>query len=84
MGQESTCELVEFKVESASFINIDPRPRKDSPQDLEQTLLELVKRDRTYRDDGARKAMLGIFEVVGTRSELADSWRKKLAMELYK
>ena len=45
MGKESTCELVEFKVESARFLNIEPRPRADSPQDLEQTLLELVKRE---------------------------------------
>ena len=36
MGTESTCELVEFRVESARFLNIEPRPRADSPQDLEQ------------------------------------------------
>jgi len=43
MGTESTCELVEFRVESARFLNIEPRPRADSPQDLEQTMLERLK-----------------------------------------
>lgn len=47
-------------------------------------LLEIVRRNRKYRDDGARKAMLGIFDVVGPRSELADAWRSRLAEELYK
>lgn len=43
MGSESTCELVQLKVESARFLRIEPRPRAGAPQDLEQTLLELVK-----------------------------------------
>lgn len=46
-------------------------------------LLEIVRRDRRYRDDGARKAMLAIFEAVGTRSPLSETWRQKLAMTLY-
>lgn len=39
----STCELVQFKIRSARFLQIEPRPRSDAPQDLEQRLLELVK-----------------------------------------
>ena len=41
----STCELVQFKVRSASFLSIEPRPRADAPPDLEQRLLARVKEE---------------------------------------
>ena len=52
-------------------------------EDALAILLEIVKADRKYRDDGARKAMLMIFDAVGVRSDIADRWRDKLSQTIY-
>ena len=53
----------------------DPRAALDD-------LLGLVERDRRFGDDAARRAMLTIFSLVGVRSELADEFRRRLAILL--
>jgi putative thioredoxin len=40
--------------------------------------LELVKRNRKFRDDGARKAMLAIFDHVGQQHPLVSEYRRQL------
>ena len=42
-------------------------------------LLEIVRRDRTYRDDIARKTMLKVFELLGNQGDIVSEIRKKLA-----
>jgi len=54
------------------------------PAALEE-LLELVRRFRRAEPgEEARRAMLQLFELVGARSELADTYRTKLSRELYR
>jgi putative thioredoxin len=45
--------------------------------------LTIVKRDRRFKDDGARKRMLQIFELIDPRGPLAEEYREKLARAIF-
>ncbi len=48
-----------------------------------EEFLQIVQRNREYRDGAARKAMLSIFNILGDDHPLTQAYRAKLAMFLY-
>ncbi len=75
-GEETTEIDRLFKEASCSVLEGDYRKALD-------IFLDIVQKDRSYRDDGARKAMIAIFNLLGEGDELTKEYRRKLAMVLY-
>lgn len=48
-----------------------------------QGFLGVIKQDRKYRDDGARKAILMVFDLLGDEHPLTKEYRKQLTSALY-
>jgi putative thioredoxin len=47
-----------------------------------EELLEIVRRDRTWNDDAARKQMLSVFNLLGGQGGVVSAYRRKLASAL--
>ncbi|HLE36194.1 MAG TPA: co-chaperone YbbN [Candidatus Acidoferrales bacterium] len=47
-----------------------------------EQLLEIVRRDRAFRDDIGRKTLLDVFNLLGGHGELVSEYRRKLASAL--
>jgi len=46
-------------------------------------LLEIIQRDREFEDDGARKMMIKVFELLGGSGEVVNAYRSKLSRLLF-
>ena len=49
---------------------------------LEECLV-IVKKNRKFKEDGGRRLMLQIFDLIGPRSPLAEEYREKLSRAIY-
>jgi len=48
-----------------------------------QIFLDIVGKSRKYKNDGARKAMLVVFGLLGDEHPLTKQYRKQLLLQLY-
>ncbi len=51
--------------------------------DALEDYLKVLTQDRQFKDEGARKMMVRIFEIIGPRSPLAEEYRERLARAIF-
>jgi len=65
---------LEARLKLANVLIAANRPAEGMDQ-----LLEIVRRDRSFRDDIGRKTLLDVFNLLGGQNELVPAYRRKLA-----
>jgi len=51
----------------------------DRPQEAMDELLTIIRNDRSFGDDAARKGLLAVFELLGEEDELVATYRRRLS-----
>jgi putative thioredoxin len=69
---------LEARLKLANVLIASSRPAEGMDQ-----LLEIVRRDRKFKDDIGRKTLLDVFNLLGGQNELVSAYRRKLAALLY-
>ncbi len=75
---ESSPDDVAARYALASLLVAQERPAEALAE-----FLEVVRRDRAYKDDGARKAMLALFTTLGDDDPATREYRRKLSNVLF-
>jgi len=67
----------------ARYLLAAHRAAKGDYEDALEHLLELLKKDRSYGDDAARKGMVMVFDLLGGEGDLVSRYRAKMLNALY-
>ena len=84
IGFQRECEqpVIETELDEL-YLQAARAALKEDYETALQSFLEIVGRDRKYRNDGARKAMLTLFDRLGDENPLTKTYRRRLMSTLY-
>jgi putative thioredoxin len=82
LQQESDNPVIESELDQ-QFFNASKLALEQNYEAALQGFLAIVGKDRKYKNDGARKAMIAIFDLLGDDHPLTKDYRKQLMLTLY-
>ena len=82
-GYKALLAEAEAVVETLSVEQAQALLGRGQPEAGADHLLEIMRRDREWNDDGARQALLALFDALGQSAPLTVAYRKKLSALLF-
>jgi putative thioredoxin len=80
--KESSEQPSEHELDQSFFAAVNQTLQEEYEPAL-ITFLDIVSRNRKYRNDGARKAMIMVFDLMGNDHPLTNPYRRKLTSTLF-
>jgi putative thioredoxin len=80
--QESNNPVIESELDQ-QFLDASKLTLEQNYEAALQGFLAIVGKNRKYKNDGARKAMVAIFDLLGDEHPLTKDYRKQLMLTLY-